>query len=291
MQLTTLLLLASTVTAHFRVPFPGERNSTNWSTQNVSPCGGADQVVLPRYEWNPQGSPIEITYNHQYGVGAMYFCGSGNCTTGDDFNELVYSPIDQVKGNFCIPALQMPSKYNEVNTTGVLQIIYAALGDDGGYEYMYNCVDVVISEDGPLFDGQCSNSTQPTEDFGVASIEAQSVVQLDQISTLTFLDAAKTSGSASGSASASATASMDMDMSGMSGMDMSGMSGMDMSTTLITSSTRGSGSVTTVSDSDSKSASSSASASASASSSKSTGGAIRLAVGANAIAALIALVL
>ena len=230
-QIVLVTLLSEVVSAHFRVPFPGERNATNWDTQTESPCGGDNKAVLPRYEWNPNGSPIEINYHHTFGVGAMYFCGSGNCTTGSDFNELIYEPIDQQKGNFCLPSVEIPSKYNKINQTGVIQIIYAANSKDGkGYEYMYNCVDVIVSENGPIFNGQCSNSTQGSFDEGVAKLEKVATKQLDSFSVLTYLDAHKDSASAIGSKSVTTTSSMDMDMGGMD------MSGMTMSTTSSSSS-------------------------------------------------------
>lgn len=236
-----LSLLASSAEAHFRVPFPGERNATNWDTQTTSPCGGDNAVVFPRYEWNPKGSPVEISFHHMYGVGAIYFCGSGNCTTGADFNELIYEPVDQTMGNFCIPAVQLPKKYNRVNSTGVIQIIYGAPGkEDGDYDFMYNCIDVVVSEDGPTFDGQCSNSTEfAAVDTQVAALEEKNgEEQIDKISSFSYLAKAIASttasgvsrvSGASGVAAASATStSMDMGMGGMS--DMGDMPGMDMST-------------------------------------------------------------
>jgi hypothetical protein len=228
--LSTILLslLATGVEAHFRVPFPGERNATNFATQSQGPCGGANNVVLPRYEWNPAGSPVEIAYHHAYGVGAIYFCGSNDCSTGENFNHLLYEPIDQFMGNFCIPAVQLPEQFNKINSTGVIQIVYASLGKSGGYEFMYNCVDVVVSENGPTFNGQCANSTDSAVDEEVEKIEKSNVVQLSQISTFTFLDLHNTtSTSASASASASAT-SMNMgdmgNMGNMSGMVMSSLS-------------------------------------------------------------------
>ena len=242
-QIALVTLLSEVVSAHFRVPFPGERNATNWDTQTESPCGGDNKAVLPRYEWNPNGSPIEINYHHTFGVGAMYFCGSGNCTTGSDFNELIYEPIDQQKGNFCLPSVEIPSKYNKINQTGVIQIIYAANSKDGkGYEYMYNCVDVIVSENGPIFNGQCSNSTQGSFDEGVAKLEKVATKQLDSFSVLTYLDAHKGSASAIGSKSVTTTSSMDMNMGSMdmSGMDMGGMT---MSTTSSSSSSSSSSSM------------------------------------------------
>lgn len=251
-QIVLVTLLSEVVSAHFRVPFPGERNATNWDTQTESPCGGDNKAVLPRYEWNPNGSPIEINYHHTFGVGAMYFCGNGNCTTGSDFNELIYEPIDQQKGNFCLPSVEIPSKYNKINQTGVIQIIYAANSKDGkGYEYMYNCVDVIVSENGPIFNGQCSNSTQGSFDEGVAKLEKVATKQLDSFSVLTYLDAHKGSVSDIGSKSVTTTSSMDMDMGGMtmsttsslsSSMDMGNMS---MDNTI--SSTSNSGSITSTS--------------------------------------------
>lgn len=237
MKYTTVLLFASNALAHFRVPFPGERNATNWDTQTIGPCGGANRPVLPRYEWNPQGSPVEIGYHHTYGVGTLFYCGEGDCTDSADFTELLYAPIDQTKGNFCIPALQLPEKFNKLNDTGVIQIVYADPNEKGGYTYMYNCIDVVVSNDGPLFDGQCSNSTgtEISIDEGVAELEASSIVPLDEIETLTYLEAART-------ATSSAEASGMNGMSGMSGMGGAGghdhggngghggMSGMDHST-------------------------------------------------------------
>lgn len=235
-----LSLLTSSAEAHFRVPFPGERNATNWDTQTISPCGGDNAVVFPRYEWNPKGSPVEINYHHMYGVGAIYFCGSGNCTTGADFNELIYEPVDQTKGNFCIPAVQLPEKYNKINSTGVIQIIYGAPGkEDGDYDFMYNCIDVVVSNDGPTFDGQCSNSTEFAEaDTQVAALEAKNGnEQIDKISSFSYLAKAidSTASGASGNFSAATTTSMNMGMGGMSDMGgmtgMGDMSGMDMGTT------------------------------------------------------------
>lgn len=230
MQLTigvilSILSAATGVQAHFRVPFPGERNATNWDTQTESPCGGDNYPVLPAFEWNPAGSPVEINYKHNFGVGAIYFCGNGDCTTGDDFDELIYEPVDQHKGNFCIPSVQLPAKYNKVNQTGVVQIIYATLGKEGGYEYMYNCVDVVVSENGPTFNGQCANSTDLdiAWDEGAATlVSAHDEEQIDKIATLTYLDAFNTTTAGS----ASTTSSMDM---GMGGMTMDGMT-MEMST-------------------------------------------------------------
>lgn len=272
-----LSLLASSAEAHFRVPFPGERNATNWDTQTTSPCGGDNSVVLPRYEWNPKGSPIEINYHHSFGVGAIYFCGSGNCTTGADFDELIYEPVDQTVGNFCIPAVQLPDKYNKVNSTGVIQIIYGTPGKkDGDYEFMYNCVDVIVSEDGPTFNGQCSNSTNFAEfDTQVAALEAKNNdEQIDKISSFSYLEKVIVStaklGSASSRASATTSAvsgkststSMDMEMGGMS--DMDGMPGMDMETTTGRA-TASSGTTAEASASVSASVTASASVSASAS--------------------------
>lgn len=229
-------LLASTAEAHFRIPYPGERNATNWDTQTTSPCGGDNAVVLPRYDWNPKGSPVEINYHHYYGVAAIYFCGSDNCTTGADFNELIYEPVDQTKGNFCIPALQLPSKYNKVNSTGVVQIIYGAPSNKAGdYDFMYNCIDVIVSEDGPIFDGtQCSNSSSTIEyDEQVAQIEEENNdEQIDKITSMSYLEKVRISTQsansvASNASKASATTSSD-DMGGMN------MSGMDMGTTSTT---------------------------------------------------------
>ncbi|KAG0682516.1 hypothetical protein C6P40_001672 [Pichia californica] len=256
-----LSLLASTAEAHFRIPYPGERNSTNWDTQTKSPCGGDNAFVFPRYEWNPEGSPVEINYHHLYGVGAIYFCGNGNCTTGADFDELIYEPVDQTVGNFCIPALQLPSKYNKVNTTGVIQIIYGAPSNEAGdYEFMYNCIDVIVSKDGPVYDGtQCINSSTSIEHDGqVNEVEENNGdEQLNLISSISYLEnvristqsvnsvSSKAAGSLSGSGYVSTTSLSD-DMAGMdmgstttatitSSINMSGMPGMDMSTTIVSS--------------------------------------------------------
>lgn len=210
-------LLTTGVLAHFTVPFPGDRNENNMKTQTISPCGGENSVVLPRYEWNPNGSPVEIAFHHEYGVGAIYFCGNGNCTTGDDFDTLVYQPVDMQKGNFCIPALQLPSKINNVNTTGVIQIIYASTGKESGkYEYMYNCIDILVSEDGPVWDNQCSNSTTVLYDESVYQ-EVKDGRELDNSIEFTYLD----------NAASMTSTSMDMDMGGM---DMQTATTMSMST-------------------------------------------------------------
>jgi hypothetical protein len=155
--LSTILLslLAAGAEAHFPVPFPGERNATNFATQIQSPCGGSNNVVLPRYKWNPAGLSVEIAYRHEYGVGAIYFCGSEDCSTGENFNHLLYEPIDQFMGNFCIPAVQLPGQFNKINSTGVIQIVHESLGKSEGYEFMYDCVDVVVSQNGQTFGGQC----------------------------------------------------------------------------------------------------------------------------------------
>ncbi|TID30769.1 hypothetical protein CANINC_000685 [Pichia inconspicua] len=341
MQYSALLLLASTAFAHFRVPFPGERNATNWDTQTTGPCGGANRPVLPRYEWNPQGSPVEIAYHHTYGVGTLFYCGSGDCDESADFDTLLYAPVDQTKGNFCIPALQLPEEFNKINSTGVVQIVYADPNPKGGYTYMYNCIDVIVSEDGPLFDGQCSNSTdvEIKIDEGIAELEASSIVPLDEIETLTYLESARAIEASKTAASASATMG-GMDMGGMSGMDMGGhdhghtsasaehehgsmtgmehehgsmtgmdhehgsmtgmehghgsMTGMEHGHGSMTGMEHGHGSMTTVVSSGhahGQSSSAPAPATSAEPSKSSSAGAVKLAVSANAIAALIAMLM
>ncbi|KAG0691347.1 hypothetical protein C6P40_001631 [Pichia californica] len=205
-----LSLLASTVEAHFKINFPGQRNPNTGNAELSLPCGGNN--ITERYEWNPDGSPVGIYYNHNYGIGAMYYCGNGNCTTNDDFDELIYEPIDQTVGNFCIPSLQLPEKYNKVNNTGVIQIIYATQGDEvDEYDFMYNCIDIVVSKTGPTFDGQCSNSSSLIEyDSQGASFEdSNNNEQIDEISSISYLEMIRASTLAN---NALASAS---DMSGM----------------------------------------------------------------------------
>lgn len=227
-QIILLSLLASTAEAHFRIPYPGERDPNNTATQTEGPCGGSNSIVLPRYKWNPKGSPIDISYEHDYGIGAIYFCGSENCTSGSDFDVLVYEPYDQTVGNFCIPSVQLPDEYNKINTTGVLQVAYSGpKPDTGELHYMFSCIDIIVSDDGPIYDGQCHNDTiQAVFDKAIdEEVKDNNNEQLSAIASFTYISSglesrsaseaskasgsgsAKASGSASGSASAKASSS------------------------------------------------------------------------------------
>lgn len=204
----------SSASAHFRIPFPGERNSTNWATQEQAPCGGANRTVNPRYLWNPEGSPVDINMFHNASVGAVYYCGKDDCKSLSDFDTLVMEPFDITNpANFCMPALELPSKYNKNGKKGTLQFMFAALdSDQSKYEYMYNCIDIEVNTQGPKYTNQCSNTTSATvrRDAGLASaIGTDAKTKIDKVSTLSFLEDAKTNASSS-----SSTASISKSSSG-----------------------------------------------------------------------------
>ncbi|SSD60268.1 uncharacterized protein SCODWIG_02029 [Saccharomycodes ludwigii] len=248
---TLFLALAPAVNAHFRIPFPGERNSTNWGTQTTAPCGGDNTTVLPRYEWNPNGSPIDLFMHHNKSVGAIYLCPKDDCSKVEDFDIVVREPFDMfTPGNFCIPALQIPSEYNKEGFNGTLQVVYASTGSTyGDYMYMYNCVDFTISSDGPIYNGsQCSNTSQTIvandtvldAEFSSEEATLTSAAPLMSSQSYSLLNSfftyTKNMTTTATTANSSATGMAGMDMSGMdmSGMDMSGM---DMSTTTAVNST------------------------------------------------------
>ncbi|ODV86007.1 hypothetical protein CANARDRAFT_7367 [[Candida] arabinofermentans NRRL YB-2248] len=236
----SLATLAATAYAHFRIPFPGERNATNFDTQTTGPCGGDNSVVSPRYKWNPEGSPLELLNHHVLSVFAIYFCPYASCTESDDFDVLLSEPLDLGKGNFCVSALELPSKYNNVNQTGTIQVIAAGTSDDyGEYEYMYNCVDIIVSEDGPVYDGtQCSNSTEIEYDEGADSIyesEGTTLYELESVSEFTALNAYWSSTMESAAKASGVTSMSGMTMDAATTID--DMSGMDMGTTTTSGST------------------------------------------------------
>lgn len=239
-----ILCLATIVEGHFRIPFPGERNATNWGTQLEGPCGGDDVVVFPRYPWNPKGSPIDLNMYHNRSVGAIYFCPHETCNSTADFDILLKSPFDMVgAGNFCITSLNLPEEYQEEGLNGTIQVIYAGTSENySEYDYMYNCVDIVVSSEGPLFNGsQCSNTTGVQEYYDGAidssfSLEENSLLSKTEVPSLEgiqpntllneYYNATKGSTTTSAGNQTIGTSSMSCmtDMAGMSGM--SGMSGM-----------------------------------------------------------------
>ncbi|GME82878.1 unnamed protein product [Ambrosiozyma monospora] len=290
-------ILASTALAHFRIPYPGERNATNWDTQTTGPCGGDNSVVEPRFEWNPEGSPLELFMHHNDSVGAIYFCGKDECSEASDFDTLLYEPYDHHKaGNYCIPAVVLPDDFNKENQTGTIQVIYAG-NKEGGSEltdltFMYNCLDIVVSSDGPIYDGsQCSNSSEISLDQHVdKDINESNVKQLDQETSIAYMvsvaKAAGATASSSGNSSMAMAMSMtasgsnsDSSMSGMSTMtgeayaDMCTMAGME---DMCSSTASGSGSSKTMSGMAGMSASGSGSGSSGSSSSVSSAGAAGL---------------
>ncbi|GMG52981.1 unnamed protein product [Ambrosiozyma monospora] len=227
-------ILASTASAHFRIPYPGERNATNWDTQTTGPCGGDNSVVEPRFEWNPDGSPLELFMHHNESVGAIYFCGKDECSQASDFDTLLYEPYDHHgAGNYCIPAVVLPDDFNKENQTGTIQVIYAGTGkgDVTSLDFMYNCLDIVVSNDGPIYDGtQCSNSSQISLDAQLdQDINESNVKQLDQETSISYLvnvaKEASATASASGNSSMAMSMSMSMTASGSSMSDMSDMTG------------------------------------------------------------------
>ncbi|CDK26314.1 unnamed protein product [Kuraishia capsulata CBS 1993] len=207
------LLFAATAYAHFRIPFPGERNSTNFPTQSEGPCGGSNFIRQPRFEWNPNGSPIQIYSHHNFVIGGIYFCEGNDCLTTADFVDAnaVYDPFHLHKpGNFCIPSLDLDAK---TGTNGTIQVALVGSGDsEDEYSWTYNCVDVTISKEGPVFKNQCSNNTVEivyVDDFPNGDIK--------NVTDFTLLDEYY-----EGTVSATGTADPYSTMA-MSGMDMSGM--------------------------------------------------------------------
>lgn len=240
LYLISLLLSIVCVEAHFRIPMPGERNATNWATQLIGPCGGADEVVLPRYKWNPSGSPIELFQHHPFAVGAIYYCNKDNCTETEDFDQLIYEGFDTSgAGNFCIPALTLPDEFNVEGDVGTIQVIFGGISEVEGeeYDFMYNCLDIVIDSDGETDDevSSCVNSTDISYDEQVDDL-INNGTKIDEITQFDFLDESEESAESVASASSASSEMAGMDgMSGMGGMDgmststtdsMSGMTGM-----------------------------------------------------------------
>lgn len=207
-----LLAIFTTVAqAHFRIPFPGERDAENWSTQLEAPCGGDNSVVLPRYKWNTKGSPIDLNIHHSKSVASIYFCPGDNCQTDADFSTLVYEPWQmESAANFCIPALTLPSDYNKAGQVGTLQVIFAGTtSTEGDYEYMYNCVDIVVDDDGPVYDGsQCTNTTGSDAYFEKDIDEEAKNTRFDSMSTFTILDGLYSATEKSGSSSVTSSSSI-----------------------------------------------------------------------------------
>lgn len=227
LYLISLLLSIVCVEAHFRIPIPGERNATNWATQLTGPCGGANEVVLPRFKWNPSGSPIELFMHHPFAIGAIYYCNKDNCTETEDFDQLIYEPFDtKGAGNFCISALTLPDEFNVEGDVGTLQVIFGGTSEVGEYDFMYNCLDIVIDSNGETYDDvpSCDNSTVTTYDEQVDEL-VKNGTKIDEITQFDYLDELEES--AESAASASSAASEMGGMDGMSGMDgMPGMGGM-----------------------------------------------------------------
>lgn len=191
-----IALLASAAEAHFRIPFPGERNASNYDTQTESPCGGSNDVVLPRFQWNPDGSPLDTKMGHNGSVAAVYLCAEDECTTEDDFDVLVDDWSLLYAGNYCIESLQLPDEYNDVGTNLTLEIIYVAINagsektnNGEKYKYFYNCLDIEVSDDGPTWDGtQCYNTTDDDPEYDSNLASQLESTRLDEIETISFVD-------------------------------------------------------------------------------------------------------
>lgn len=189
---------------HFRLPFPGERDPTNFGTQGQGPCGGSNSVVEPRYGWSPDGSPMEIHLSHPLSVGGIYYCPGDNCNTLEDFNVTLFETwsVDG-SGNYCIPALEIPF---DVGSIGTIQVAVANAGDEEGiYEEFFNCIDVVIGN-GPTYNGsQCSNSS--SVDIGAYPVNSDRVYNATNIAILDeFLSSELAAASASEASAASTSA-------------------------------------------------------------------------------------
>ncbi|GME88218.1 unnamed protein product [[Candida] boidinii] len=215
LYLISLLLSIVCVEAHFRIPIPGERNATNWATQLTGPCGGANEVVLPRFKWNPSGSPLELFMHHPFAIGAIYYCNKDNCTETEDFDQLIYEPFDtKGAGNFCISALTLPDEFNVEGDVGTLQVIFGGTSEVGEYDFMYNCLDIVIDSDGETYDDvlSCDNSTVTTYDEQVDEL-VKNGTKIDEITQFDYLDELEESAESAASASSAAS-----EMGGMDGM-------------------------------------------------------------------------
>ncbi len=180
--LVSLATLTQSVMGHFSILVPGSRGS-NHDTQTEGPCGGKTEVVLPRIDFNPKGTPIGLKNGHTQVYGEINLCLSDNCTTQDNFNITIWNEWEQLgAGNYCIPDVTLPSGLAE-GTNGTIQVVY--LADDG---YLYNCVDVTLSNEGITESSLCTNSTGVTAKFDTSE---------------SFSAESSASASASGSASAS----------------------------------------------------------------------------------------
>ncbi|KAG7192551.1 uncharacterized protein KQ657_001650 [Scheffersomyces spartinae] len=145
-------LLASSVSAHFVVEYPGDRGS-NEKTQTIGPCGGMNSTVLPRYLWNPKGSPVGVHQHHNLTIFQFNYCPGESCTTQKDFTETVFGTFEQeFTGSLCLPNVVIPG---DVGSNGTLQIVFQK-----DNKYMYNCIDLTISDKANQWNGSdCSNST------------------------------------------------------------------------------------------------------------------------------------
>ncbi|ODQ79872.1 hypothetical protein BABINDRAFT_161548 [Babjeviella inositovora NRRL Y-12698] len=230
------LFFASTALAHFRIPYPGERNATNWDTQTTGPCGGDNSVVEPRFLFNPLGSPLDLNMKHNLSVGQVRFCPGDDCTTQADFSVILVDSYEHKGvGNYCIPAVLIPFPDG---TNGTIQVIYAGTGDaEGEYDHMFNCLDVTVSSEGEQFSGQCTNSSNVA--ITPIHLDSNLVANATNITILNSFYESTMSAAAAASATATDGGMAGMDMSDMCGMaGMSDMPGMSCLTTAVASATQ-----------------------------------------------------
>lgn len=191
--------LATSVSGHFVVDYPGDRGS-NEKTQTIGPCGGLNSTVLPRYLWNSEGSPLGIDQHHNLTIFQFNYCSGDSCKTQADFSEAIWGPFEQeYHGSLCLPKVVIPG---DVGSNGTLQIVFQK--DD---EYMYNCIDLTISDKGDKWNGSdCSNDTG----INISPYYIDSKFIFDA-TNITLFDAEESSAMPSGAIVTSYQSSMVMD--------------------------------------------------------------------------------
>ncbi|KAH6666973.1 hypothetical protein B0J14DRAFT_464619, partial [Halenospora varia] len=154
--LTTLLVLASTASAHFTIRYPEMRGDSfaAGASQYIFPCANVNQTAATnRTAWPLTGGSLNLSLGHPW---TYAFVNLGIGTNYPAFNISLTDPFYNITGNgtLCLPTIKLPSGLAiQDGANASIQVV--TVNEYGAS--LYNCADITFSSKATALQS-CSSS-------------------------------------------------------------------------------------------------------------------------------------